>query len=152
MALFREENLTMNKLYQEMFNKKKSQLDEAVKANNSIHADVEAVMTDFASTIKTEIDSEGIKEKLRNLEKFELTTADKSIIKAIDKLVDAITKAYEDFDKFKKGLKYEYILSKKGEPTSTDEVDENAPPSTEEELRGADDQFRTPPEEKDEDL
>ena len=151
-VMFRETELSMNSLYESMYNKKVKQLNEAVTAGNSIHSDVETMMNEFASTVKSEIDSEGVKEKLRDLEKLELTKADKSIIKAIEKLVDTISKSYEEFDKFKKGLKYEYILSKKGEPESagTDMVDETGT-STEDELKSADKQFETP-NESDEDL
>jgi hypothetical protein len=154
MALYRETNLALNKVYEKMFTKKQKQLKEAVTAGNSVHSDVEAMMNDFASTIKNEIDSESVKEKLRKLEALELTKADKNIIKAIDKLVDAITKAYDDFEKFKKGLKYDYILSKKGEPESTDaspEGDMTDVGDAEDELKSADKQFENP-DESDEDL
>jgi len=152
MAIFRESELGINKLYAEMYNKKQKQISEAVTASNSIHADVETMMNDFASTVKSEIDSESVKENLRKLETMELTKADKSIIKAIEKLVDTITKSFDDFEKFKKGLKYEYILSKKGEPesASSDSV-EGTPSTTEDELKSADRQFE-PPQEQDEDL
>ena len=106
MAINRESNLTMNKIYEQMYAKKKQQLNEAMNGSNSIHSDVETMMNEFASTVKSNIDSESVKENLRKLETLELTKADKSIIKSIEKLVDVITKASDDFDKFKKGLKY----------------------------------------------
>ena len=147
------DDLSLNNDYKEMLKNRKSVLEEAITSSNSIHQDVEDVMNDFSSTVKSEIDTDGVKAKLRDLEKLELTTADKKIIKAIEKLLDAITKSFEDFKKFQKDLKYEFVVSKKGEVQSSDgdNVDDEAL-SAEEELKAADKQFEEPAPATDDDL
>lgn len=147
MVMCRTKDLDINDVYVEMLKNRTKVLEEAVTSKNSIHADVEAVMNEFADTVKSEIDSDAIKEKLRNLEKYDLTTADKSIIKNIEKLVDTISKSFETFEKFKKDLKYDYVLAKKDEPQAVgeDEVDENATPvDSKDELEAADENFEAP--------
>ena len=61
-----------------------------------------------------------------------------------------MAKAKEDFEKFTKGLKYEYVISKKNEPTEENEVPEGEEPNpeTEEELKAGDENFK--PEEEEE--
>ena len=147
------DDLSLNNDYKEMLKNRKSVLEEAITSSNSIHQDVEDVMNEFSSTVKSEIDTDGVKAKLRDLEKLELTTADKKIVKAIEKLLDTITKSFEDFSKFQKDLKYEFVVSKKGEVQTSDgdNVDDEAL-SAEEELKAADKQFEEPAPTTDDDL
>jgi hypothetical protein len=147
------DDLSLNNDYKEMLKNRKSVLEEAITSSNSIHQDVEDVMNEFSSTVKSEIDTDGVKAKLRDLEKLELTTADKKIVKAIEKLLDTITKSFEDFSKFQKDLKYEFVVSKKGEVQTSDgdNVDDEAL-SAEEELKAADKQFEEPAPATDDDL
>lgn len=142
------QDLSLNDDYLEMLKNRATILKESITSTNSIHQDVEDVMNDFSATVKSEIDTEGVKGKLRDLEKLELTTADKKIVKAIEKLLDSITKSFEDFSKFQKDLKYEFVVSKKAEVQSSDgdnvDEDANKDQSTEDELKSADAQFEDP--------
>lgn len=136
-------DLSLNNDYKEMLKNRKSVLTEG--SMNSIHQDVEDVMNDFSSTVKSEIDVDGVNAKLRDLEKLKLTKTDKQIINAIDKLVKSITKSFDDFSNFQKNLKYDFVGKEKGEiqQADGDNVDDEAL-SAEAELKSADVQFEEP--------
>ena len=125
-------SLEINAIYKGMLaEQKKQQLAEAVTSSNSIHSDVETMMNDFSTNIKSEINVEEIEEKLTNLEKNELTSLDKKIITQIRKIVTALGKPMDDFENFKKNLKFEYVVTKKGgdkkDETEEAPTDEEAP-------------------------
>ena len=144
--------LAINEVYKDILENGKKRMDEAITSSNSIHDHVEKTMKDFAAELTSSVDAEATEEKLKDLEKGELTNLDKKVIAAIRKLVASTGKALEDFKKFEKDLKYEFIVKKKDEPTGEDEVDENASeePATgdsEEQLEAGADQFNNEDEE-----
>lgn len=143
MTIHRESHMGVNAIYMQMLVEQKQKLEEAITSSNSIHGEVETVMKDFVASVKNEIDAEAIEEKLRDLEKMDLTSMDKKILAGIRKFIGAIQKATEDFDKFNKGLKYEYVVSKKGEVEAADDGEE-VPEDIENELESGDEQFEEP--------
>ena len=144
MALYREKDLAINEVYADIAKNSKKRLEEAVTSGNSIHSSVESAMEEFTSNLTSSVDAEATEEKLRELEKDDLTNLDKKIIGAIRKLVTNLGKTMEDFQKFQKDLKYEFVINKKNNPSGEDEVsEEEAVPAgdSESELKGADEQF-----------
>ena len=142
MALQRATELGINDIYARMLKERKQQLTEATaSSSNSIHTETEKLIDELSGDEMT-LSAEQLEEKLRDLEKLELTSLDKKVITAIRKNITIMAKAKEDFEKFTKGLKYEYVISKKNEPSEENAVeDEEANPETEEELKSGDENF-----------
>ena len=149
MALQRLTELGINDIYARMLKERKQQLTEATaSSSNSIHTETEKLIDELSGDEMT-LSAEQLEEKLRDLEKLELTSLDKKVITAIRKNITIMAKAKEDFEKFTKVLKYEYVISKKNEPSDENAVeDEEANPETEEELKSGDENFE--PEENEE--
>lgn len=128
MSNYRGSKMGFNDIYKDMLTEsKQTHLTEAVTSNNSIHSDVETYMNEFSSTLKTEINVEELEEKLRDLEKNELTSLDKKIISQIRKVATALGKPITDFDNFKKNLKFEYVVTKKGQNKEENEEETELP-------------------------
>lgn len=85
MALGLSTELGLNEVYKDMI--KQRELLREGSDSNLIHKEIEEILSDF----KSKISVEGIEEKLRDVEKYSpLTTAEKSIIKSIQKVLDAL--------------------------------------------------------------
>jgi hypothetical protein len=150
MALQRATELGINDIYARMLKERKQQLIEATASStNSIHTETERLIDELSGDEMT-LTPEQLEEKLRDLEKLELTSLDKKVITAIRKNITIMAKAKEDFEKFTKGLKYEYVISKKNEPTEENEVPEGEENSSgaEEELKAGDENFEGNPEDE----
>lgn len=143
MALQRQCDLGINDIYARKLKERADLLKEATASStNSIHTETERLIDELSGDEMT-LTPEQLEEKLRDLEKLELTSLDKKVITAIRKNITIMAKAKEDFEKFTKGLKYEYVISKKNEPSEENEIpdDEEANPETEEELKSGDENF-----------
>ena len=89
--------------------------------NNLIHSEIEEILNDF----KSKISVEGVEEKIRDVEKYpSLTNAEKSIIKSIQKVLDALN----DLDK----VEYSGIIIMVGKQSKSD---------SEEEIKSKDEEF-----------
>lgn len=151
MALNRVNELGINDVYKDIMENGKKRLEEAVTSGNSIHSKVEDTMKDFSSNLTSSVDAEATEEKLRDLEKDDLTNLDKKVIAAIRKLVTNLGKSLDDFSKFQKGLKYEYVINKKEGVPEEDAVDEEPVDTgdSEADMMDADKEFAAPAEEGD---
>jgi hypothetical protein len=150
MALQRQNELGINDIYARKLKERQQKLTEATASStNSIHTETERLIDELSGDEMT-LSAEQLEEKLRDLEKLELTSLDKKVITAIRKNITIMAKAKEDFEKFTKGLKYEYVISKKNEPTEENEVPEGeeGSPEAEAELKAGDENFE--PEENEE--
>jgi hypothetical protein len=147
MALQRATELGINEIYARKLKERQQKLTEATASStNSIHTETERLIDELSGDEMT-LSAEQLEEKLRDLEKLELTSLDKKVITAIRKNITIMAKAKEDFEKFTKGLKYEYVISKKNEPTEENAVEGEEPnPEAEEELKAGDENFKENPE------
>lgn len=119
MALYRGSELSINEEYEKML-KQRSILKEAVTSNNSIHEETERLISELSGD-EINLNPDELEERLKELEKNELTSLDKKVITNIRKNISVMQKAQEDFEKFTKGLKYEYVVSKKAGTKSAEE-------------------------------
>lgn len=116
------------------FKPKAEKLDEGVTSTNAIHGEIEAYMEEFVAGIQKAVDAETAEAKLTELEQIDLTGGDKKIIAAIRKYIQALAKADADFQKFREGLSYEFVVTKKAGAKEGEAV-------AEDELEAADEQF-----------
>ena len=119
MALGRVTELGLNDVYKSMLTEKKVLVEG--NDNDLIHSEIEEILNDF----KSKISVEGVEEKIRDVEKYPaLTAAEKSIIKSIQKVLDAL----QDLDK----VEYSGIITMVGK---------TAPKDGESEIEAKDEEF-----------
>ena len=121
MALGVSDKLGLNDVYKQMLSEKT--ITEG-SDNDLIHSEIEEILNDF----KSKISVEGVEEKIRDVEKYpSLTIAEKSIIKSIQKVLDAL----EDLEK----VEYSGIITMVGSGKSETKTD------SEEEIADKDKEF-----------
>lgn len=115
--------LGINDVYAQMVRDRKYQRKPLLEGsdNDLIHVEIEEILNDF----KSKISVEGTEEKIRDVEKYPtLTTAEKSIIKSIQKVLDSLS----DLDK----VEYSGIITM---------VDKQSTTKAKEELEQKDQEF-----------
>lgn len=124
-------------IYESILSKRK-QLDEVTSLKNLIHIETEQVIEEFTSNISVE----GVEEKIRDLEKMDLTQMDKTVIKSIDKVLAALKEL--------SGVEYEGVIKAKesvveDEPKDETDGEKTETPSEEDleaELRAGDEEIK----------
>ena len=122
----------------EIYESIQKQLDEVISLKNLIHIETEKIIEEFTANISVE----GVEEKIRDLEKMDLTQMDKTVIKSIDKVLAALKEL--------SGVEYEGVIKAKesaveDEPEDKTEDEKTDKPSDEDleaELRAGDEDVK----------